>query len=321
MSVFDPNNHLPKEVIEKGLEAASGALRRCKMTPRAVSVFDCNSLLYGELGKIRFIVYVLITWEDNADYNVSMVDEKFSEEDGSPPPVLIDAARELTAEPHVIRVRVRTNENGTGFSYSGYHEFIESVLSNTEEWNRTLLSGKCIEDFRALVKGRISKLRLEPRRIDNDISFRLTIDEEEPYAGTIDIGALLRSTVRSDEHWIFTCTCGEPGCAGIWLPVIVVNDGPYTLWKAYYAKRRRIFLFDRREYRDEILNVVKSEVKKCRETPGIFIVPYEHNFNYLERALFEADDPRIHEIIPASMLGYVPKGSNSTTSYERDSDT
>lgn len=45
---------------------------------------------------------------------------------------------------------------------------------------------------------------------------------------TLDIAALVDSTRGSGEFYIFTCGCGEPGCAGIWHGVIVLHS-PYCV--------------------------------------------------------------------------------------------
>lgn len=278
--LYHPNAHLEAEVVARGLSAAANAFRRCRMEPRVPGAgAECNSLILGELIGKRFVVYVRITIEDETE-----------EGPGPAPGALIDAARELDAEPHLIRVHMRRVGGGTSFAYFGYYEFIEAVLGNEKEWNRALLPGKSVADFLRLVAGKLSALRIE-NVIDSDCAkLRLFLDGTEPYAGTIDAGDLLRSTIRSDEYDIFTCSCGVAGCAGIWRGVVVVNDGPLTLWKAYYAKGRRVFVFDRSQYRDEILLRVKEVVQFVRGGEGRSVVPYEHGFSYLEKALYEAEE-------------------------------
>lgn len=48
--------------------------------------------------------------------------------------------------------------------------------------------------------------------------------------GAVDLAALVRSALRSGEHWIFTCTCGAPCCGGYGEPVRVVHDGARIHW-------------------------------------------------------------------------------------------
>lgn len=47
---------------------------------------------------------------------------------------------------------------------------------------------------------------------------------------TVDIEALLESTRRSGEFYIFTCGCGEPACARIDHGIIVLHDYNSLRW-------------------------------------------------------------------------------------------
>ena len=111
MPDFDhPNAHLEEEIVDRGISAVANAFRRCRMTPRTLEKgVGCNSLILGELSGKRFVVYVRITLEDETEDGV-----------GPTPGVLADAARELDAEPHLIRVHMRKVGGGTGFAYFGY---------------------------------------------------------------------------------------------------------------------------------------------------------------------------------------------------------
>ena len=302
----DPNSQLPDKVINLGLEAACGAFERCKMpAQRPLDLSGCKSFLFGELGKHRFLVYVRITWENGVDYHVDMIDDVPEDATESMPEVLLEAAKEISAEPHMMRVHLRTNQYGVGFSYRGYEEFVEAVIAHAEAWNATLLSGKTVEQFRTLAKGRLSILRLELSMDAESIDYRLLIDGEEPYDGAIAIDQLVRSTARNDDYWIFTCGCGEAGCAGIWRPVIIVSDGPYTLWKAYYAKRRRIFLFDRDAYRKEIWTFVQKVVEMARENPALELSPYGVDADDLADLLREAQTLNASRAIPGGKIAHM----------------
>jgi len=63
MKFTHPNSHLAEEIIEHGLMVSASAFYRCKMTPERVPEerFDCNSLLYGEFGERRFLIFVRMT--------------------------------------------------------------------------------------------------------------------------------------------------------------------------------------------------------------------------------------------------------------------
>jgi hypothetical protein len=59
----------------------------------------------------------------------------------------------------------------------------------------------------------------------------LTVDDREVSKLPIDLRALLASTERSGEYFIFTCGCGNSGCAGVDNGIIVVHsDYGLTDW-------------------------------------------------------------------------------------------
>lgn len=62
----------------------------------------------------------------------------------------------------------------------------------------------------------------------------------KPRAAAVDLGALVRSALAPGLHWIFSCTCGEPCCAGITEPVEVVHRDGEILW--YLASRPGIWM-------------------------------------------------------------------------------
>lgn len=288
MAYSHPNSHLCDSVIENGLWAASGAFRRCLMEPTILPTgrFGCNSLLYGELGEKRFLVFVRMTLNDEVEGGT-----------GPLPGIAFDAAAELGAEPHVMRVHMMDIGPGVGFAYYGREEFIRHVLSHTTEWNARLIAPKSVADYVRMLRGQISKLDLDlhwewrdEEEKEENLSLKLFIDGDQPYLGAIDPGELLRSSVQSDGYEIFTCSCGEAGCVGIFRGVVVVNEGSLTLWKAYHARRRRIFLFDRNQYREEILRKCGEAIQFARSRENRHVVPYIHHLKPLEKAFYAATE-------------------------------
>ena len=285
---FHPNSHLDDDTVLMALNAVSPAFLRCHMKPLRPpeDLTDCNSLMFGELGKKRFLVYVRVTLEDETE-----------EGTGPTPPILIDSARQLGCEPHLVRVHMRKVHGGTGFEYFGYEEFIEAVLSNSKEWTACLLRGKTVSHFLRLLGGRRSEITLghqvkhEPPEAP-EIVIWLRIDGTVPFGGTFDLGALLSSTRRSDEHPIFTCSCGVPECARIDREITVVHEGELTLWKAYYARPRKIFVFDRSRYQERILSAARAAMDAVAAMGATGVVPYAHNPECLERAFFDATGDR-----------------------------
>ncbi len=285
MEFTHPNSHLAAEVIERGLMVSASAFYRCKITPKRVPEerFGCNSLLYGEFGERRFLIFVRMTTDDEVEDGT-----------GPLPGVLFDAAAEMDAEPHVVRVHMRHVGQGIGFAYFGHDEFVRHVRSFADEWNARLIAPKTFADFHRLLGGRISRLQLDlVEETDGNteaMSLKLLIDGMEPYQGTICPGSLLRSTVESDEHEIFTCSCGVAGCAGIERGVVVARNDGLVLWKAFHARGRRIFLFHDDQYRTEILEKCRRLIEFAKGGENRDVTPYHGSLNYLEKAYFEATE-------------------------------
>lgn len=283
MEFTHPNSHLAEEVIEHGLMFSSSAFYQCKMTPERIPEerFGCNSLLFGEFCNRRFVAFVRIT-----------IDNEVEDGTGPMPGVLFDAATELDAEPHVLRIHMHHVEDGMNFEYFGHGEFIQRVRSFVTEWNARLIAPKTFADFHRMLDGRVSRLELNlVKEISGEketMLLKLLIDGCEPYSGTISPGALLRSTVEGNEYGIFTCDCGVGECAGIHRGVIVVRNDGMVLWKAFHARGRRIFLFQDDQYRAEILEKCGRLVEFARKGGNRDVIPYHGALNYLEKAYFEA---------------------------------
>jgi len=64
----------------------------------------------------------------------------------------------------------------------------------------------------------------------------------------IDLAALLRSFEAAGEHFILTCSCGEPGCAGLFVPFQVVHhDDKLIHWRIEQPEPEREFYFSARQ--------------------------------------------------------------------------
>lgn len=79
------------------------------------------------------------------------------------------------------------------------------------------------------------------------IQYRVTIEQEEPLRRciapslwvndecisegvTVDLRELVASMEKSGQYDILTCSCGEPGCAGIWEGVVVIHWPEAIRW-------------------------------------------------------------------------------------------
>ena len=84
---------------------------------------------------------------------------------------------------------------------------------------------------------------------------------------TLDLRELVASTHANGEYWIFTCGCGEPGCAGIGNPIVVQHGADMVYWLVPAPIRqprsdepRNVeFTFERRSY----FFVVKAALERA----------------------------------------------------------
>lgn len=69
-------------------------------------------------------------------------------------------------------------------------------------------------------------------RIESFLMPDLQVDGRSVLEGfTLDLRALVASTHANGEYWIFTCGCGEPGCARINRPVVVRHGCGEVIWE------------------------------------------------------------------------------------------
>lgn len=98
--------------------------------------------------------------------------------------------------------------------------------------------------------------------------------------------------------YIYNCSCGIPGCAGIWSPIKVSKTIDHIFWKMnkdHYDKllsnesksllqekdKEYILTFERKQYEDEVINLVKT-MKNVREENNLPIVFENEGFSYIE---------------------------------------
>lgn len=69
----------------------------------------------------------------------------------------------------------------------------------------------------------------DPLASSGSLSIRL---EGIEFEDELDTHSFLDALHAAGEHWIITCSCGEPGCAGIWEPVTVTHaqDSNLITW-------------------------------------------------------------------------------------------
>jgi hypothetical protein len=109
---------------------------------------------------------------------------------------------------------------------------------------------------------------------------------------TIDLHSLLLSLKSSGEYDIFTCGCGEPGCASVWNNCIVLHGHdsvswlvPHPIVKAQASDESREdddprvlsfkeYWFDQHVYRSEIISALHAVLRLANDYPKARLTPY-----------------------------------------------
>ncbi|HBM14759.1 MAG TPA: hypothetical protein DD381_00185 [Lentisphaeria bacterium] len=271
---YDPNGQLTEREIKMAQYAGALAFRECRIEPLRVTDFNCPTLVIGTIGDKKTMVFVRVTHE------ISEI-----EGTGKIPLALIDAALEYKAEPHLVRINIADKGDYYVFDYWGIEDLIRIIKSYKEDWNKILLKGKTIKHFLDLKHGNIDTFELKETSI--------IINTENNSFDAVDIIDLLLSTKASDEYYIFTCTCGVPECADINHGVVVVHEDKYVLWKLYRKRKSRIYIFDRDQYINAIINMVKAFIKENKDKPKWGLGTYLRDLKSLEKALYEIDNGEI----------------------------
>jgi hypothetical protein len=306
--LYDPNGELTDDDLYWALIAGGGAFHRCRIKPQHMVGIPCKTLVYGEMGAKKYLVYVRVTHAEEEEVGT-----------GPLPLVLLDTARAMDAEPFVVRVNMSPVGQGTAFRYWGSDELEHALKANTAEWHSLLLRGKTVQDIAHLVKGKISRLELNISVVkpgdtlpamtpdefilrhmlgapvdgvatESSLSVTIMVNGEKVSGHAIDLVALARSCFRDDEFYIFSCDCGEPGCARINKGVIVVTEEKLTVWKAYSILPCHVFVFDHRQYTEEIIATLRQFVSLYKSVPAETAdSTYFWSLPDMEKALFELE--------------------------------
>src|SRR5436309_11804523 len=106
----------------------------------------------------------------------------------------------------------------------------------------------------------MSELHLRVIETAEARNINLTIEARIDGAPLLDlkkysVGAvwgLYPSTTRSGGFFIITCTCGDPGCGGIWNPVTVEHGPGVVNWRITEPAPVREFQFEKDAYVNEV---------------------------------------------------------------------
>ncbi len=104
-----------------------------------------------------------------------------------------------------------------------------------------------------------------------------------------DLAALERSTTESGEHFILTCWCGIPECAGIYSGIVVRHKGGRTHWRIAEPGPRRALEFDSAAYRSAVERAIAEAAELLRRDPppdkGTLHVVPDDNAYFLARRI------------------------------------
>jgi hypothetical protein len=110
-------------------------------------------------------------------------------------------------------------------------------------------------------------LRFTPRMVMGSIYLVIEayVDGEplvdfDEYSIDVPLG-LLPSSERSGYWYIVTCTCGDPGCAGIFAGVEVRHREGRITWRIPEPGPMRDFVFDADQYRAEVQRLIEGARK------------------------------------------------------------
>src|SRR5262249_4804480 len=134
---YEPNAGLSPEVVNLAMSLSLEPFHNARVEPWGLNWKEVaqKGFILGEAGGIGHIVYVRVT-----------VGEEQETGTGPVPGILIDAAREVKAEPHVVRIHLRSEGEGTAVEYFGHDELERALKKGGDYWHRKLLGGRTAKD-------------------------------------------------------------------------------------------------------------------------------------------------------------------------------
>jgi hypothetical protein len=94
----------------------------------------------------------------------------------------------------------------------------------------------------------VSTLTVSTTRDSYGISWKLYADETEICDMPVDPESLAGSVEGTTDEYIYTCGCGEPGCAGISEPVHIAHARDRIMWQVIEPGPYREYLFSGEDY-------------------------------------------------------------------------
>lgn len=97
------------------------------------------------------------------------------------------------------------------------------------------------------------------------------------------------------EFDLFTCSCGEPGCAGFQSPVFQKKNEATVIWEFpkedMYKTSKKIYEFDKQQFEEEFLNLFNG--LKNLEANNIFVACNFDHMGYEEQELGFVPQPPV----------------------------
>lgn len=118
-----------------------------------------------------------------------------------------------------------------------------------------------------------------------DINLYLNDEHVLPYS-LLNVIDLLAANDLSVDFYLFTCSCGSPGCAGIFDSVLQSCDENFVEWKFVednsYKTLKNKYIFNKKEFQ-EILNSLKLDLLNLEKEKYIYPLFVDIDFDIDEK--------------------------------------
>jgi hypothetical protein len=119
-------------------------------------------------------------------------------------------------------------------------------------------------------------------------------EEELPHGFFNANQVMAASHIDFVEFDLFTCSCGEPGCAGFQAPVFQKKSDNQVTWQfpleEMYHTQKKLYTFDKQQFEQEFLNLF-NELQKLEKENTFLASNFDH-MGYEEQDLgFEPHPP------------------------------
>lgn len=302
------NAGIHPEALGFVVETTISWLAAYKLTPVSPpDGIDLAGMVFVSIGKELSLLGVRVT-----------VGDESMEGTGPMPRALIERAASTHAKPLLVRAHLRHKGKKLELEWFGYDE-LEHAWKESSWWRSIQLHGRSGGEYLRITGGKPSRLEVGVRRMlpgfwvpepqppeilqvfgPQDMSPRfqpgvvellLEIDPapRTRLSGAINWWELVRSTHRTGQQAIFTCTCGSPECGGFWRGIHVAHDEGWVVWRLLDFKPLRIVVFDQVQYQEEIFRKVRLALRLHAEMGPKARVVASTSTEFVEKVLREAE--------------------------------